>query len=84
LPAMAYMSYSYFSRCFYRITGKSFKEYLNLTRINRAEKAILTTDKSVTEIAGDCGFNSVSYFISTYKKLKGVTPLSLRNHRGGL
>ena len=79
--AMAYMSYSYFSRCFYRITGKSFKEYLNVTRINRAEKAILTTDKSVTEIAGDCGFNSVSYFISTYKKLKGVTPLSLRGRK---
>ena len=79
--AMAYMSYSYFSRCFYRITGKSFKEYLNVTRINRAEKAILSTDKSVTEIAGDCGFNSVSYFISTYKKIKGVTPLSLRSRK---
>ena len=80
--ARAYMSYSYFSRCFYRITGKSFKEYLNVTRINRAEKAILSTDKSITEIAGDCGFNSVSYFISTYKRLKGATPLSLRSHRG--
>ncbi len=80
--AMAYMSYSYFSRCFYRVTGKSFKEYLNATRINRAEKAILTSDKSVTEIAGDCGFNSVSYFISTYKRLKGTTPLSLRSRKG--
>ena len=80
--AMAYMSYSYFSRCFYRVTGKSFKEYLNATRINRAEKAILTSDKSVTEIAGDCGFNSVSYFISTYKRLKGTTPLSLRGRKG--
>lgn len=80
--AMAYMSYSYFSRCFYRVTGKSFKEYLNATRINRAEKAILTSDKSVTEIAGDCGFNSVSYFISTYKRLKGITPLSLRGRKG--
>lgn len=79
--AMAYMSYSYFSRCFTRVTGKSFKEYLNVTRINRAEKAILTSDKSVTEIAGDCGFNSVSYFISTYKRLKGTTPLSLRGRR---
>lgn len=79
--AMAYMSYSYFSRCFARVTGKSFKEYLNVTRINRAEKAILTSDKSVTEIAGDCGFNSVSYFISTYKRLKGTTPLSLRGRR---
>ncbi len=80
--AMAYMSYSYFSRCFFRITGKSFKEYLNVTRINRAEKALLSTEKSVTEIACDCGFNSVSYFIATYKRIKGVTPLSLRSRKG--
>ena len=78
--SMAYMSYSYFSRCFSRITGKSFKEYLNVTRINRAERALLCSDKSVTEIACDCGFNSVSYFIATYKRIKGVTPLSLRTH----
>jgi AraC-like DNA-binding protein len=80
--AMAYMSYSYFSRCFYRVTGKSFKEYLNVTRINRAEKAILSSEKSITEIAGDCGFNSVSYFISTYKRIKGTTPLALRTRKG--
>lgn len=79
--AMAYMSYSYFSRCFFRITGKSFKEYLNVTRINRAERALLCSEKSVTEIAGDCGFNSVSYFIATYKRIKGTTPFSVRQHR---
>ena len=79
--AMAYMSYSYFSRCFYRIMGKSFKEYLNLTRINRAEKALLGSDRSVTDIACECGFNSVSYFISIYRKIKGMTPLQLRNGR---
>ena len=77
--SMAFMSYSYFSRMFLRITGKSFKEYLNLTRIHYAEKALLAGKKSVTEIASDCGFNNVSYFISVYKKLKGVTPHTIRN-----
>lgn len=73
-----YMSYSYFSRCFRKVTGKSFKEYLNTVRINHAEKALLTSQQSITEIASACGFNSVSYFIATYKKLKGVTPLEFR------
>lgn len=77
--AMAFASASYFSRCFFRVTGRTFKEYLNLTRVNHAEKAILGSDRSVTEIASNCGFNSVSYFISTYKKLRGITPLALRN-----
>ena len=76
--ALSFMSYSYFSRCFLRVMGKSFKEYLNITRVNHAEKELLSTEKSVTEIAADCGFNNVSYFITVYKKIKGVTPYSLR------
>ena len=72
--ARAFMSPSYFSRCFFRITGKSFKDYLNTVRINHAEKELLSSDKSVTRIAADCGFNNLSYFISVYKKIKGTTP----------
>lgn len=76
--SQAFMSYSYFSRCFRRVSGKSFKEYLNQVRINHAEKALLSGESSITEIASSCGFNSVSYFISTYKKIKGITPLEFR------
>lgn len=74
----AIMSVSYFSRCFAKVTGKSFKDYLNTVRVSHAEKALATTDRSVTEIAADCGFSNVSYFISVYKKLKGITPLAAR------
>lgn len=75
----ANMSYSWFSRSFKKITGNSFKEYLNHTRINRAEKMLLSTDKSVTDICFSCGYNNVSYFIAQYKKLRGKTPYSFRN-----
>ena len=34
----------------------------------------LSTDLSVTDIAINCGFNDVSYFIKTFKKYKGITP----------
>ena len=73
------MSYSYFSRSFKRITGKSFKEYLNQIRINQAEKLLLSTDQSVTEVCFSCGYNNVSYFISQYKQLRGKTPHNFRN-----
>lgn len=72
------MSYTYFSRRFKAITGKSFTKYLNEVRINHAEKALLLTDKSVTEVAYASGFNDVSYFIARYKELRGKTPYKLK------
>lgn len=71
---VAKMSYSYFSRTFRAVIGKSFKEYLNETRINHAQKLLCSQDLTVSEVASLCGFDSVSYFISVYKNLKGVTP----------
>ena len=68
------MSYSYFSRTFRKVTGMSFRQYLNMTRIDHAEQLLLTTQKTVTEAASQCGYNSISYFISVYRKLKGNTP----------
>ena len=79
---MAYLSYSYFSRSFKSIVNMSFKDYLNLTRINHAEKRLFATDKTITQIASECGFNSVSYFIATYKKIKGKTPQMARDENG--
>ena len=72
------MSYSYFSRCFKNVTGKTFKEYLNMVRINHAQRLLATTTLSVTQVALECGYNNISYFIAVYKSLKGETPLSSR------
>ena len=68
------ISYSYFSRQFKQVTGMSFRQYLNSLRIHYAEQLLLTSRKSITEIAGECGYNNISYFISIYKHLKGETP----------
>ena len=68
------MSYSYFSRSFKRITGVTFKSYLNRTRIAKAEQLLLERGGSVSEVAAACGYNNVSYFISVYRTLTGKTP----------
>ena len=68
------MSYSYFSRSFKRVTGVTFKSYLNRTRIARAEQLLLEKHGSVSEVAAACGYNNVSYFISVYRALTGKTP----------
>ncbi|MBE6590919.1 MAG: helix-turn-helix domain-containing protein [Ruminococcaceae bacterium] len=72
--AQANMSYSHFSRTFKKLIGRSFREYLNLIRINRARKALGDTEKSVTDIAIECGFDNVSYFISVFGEATGMTP----------
>ena len=69
-----FLSYSYFSRNFKRITGRTFTEYLNQTRINQAQKALLSSNAPVSRICVDCGFNNFAYFSAVYRRLKGVSP----------
>ncbi len=68
------MSYSYFSRYFKAVMGKSFTAYLNYVRITEAEKLLLSSDMTVTEIAMETGFASASYFISQFRQLKKMSP----------
>ena len=74
-----YVSYSYFAKRFKLLTGKTFREYLTYTRINHAEKALLSSTDPITKIALDCGFNNHAYFSAVYKKLKGVSPTEARS-----
>ncbi len=72
------MSYSYFCRCFKRIIGQSFSQYINDVRINHANRMLLTTSASMTKIAADTGFSSTSHFAQKFKEKTGVSPLSYK------
>ncbi len=72
------MSYSYFSRTFKNVTGKTFSEFLEDIRLDNAKKLLLTTDKSVAEIAFESGYNDTCYFIAEFRKKSGVTPKQFR------
>ncbi|GIO60724.1 MULTISPECIES: AraC family transcriptional regulator [Paenibacillus] len=72
------LSYSYFSRRFKAIMGKTFTNYLNYIRITEAEKLLLTTEMTMTEIAQETGFSSSSYFIQQFKQYKNISPSQFR------
>lgn len=74
------MNYSYFSRYFKKLTGKTFVEYVNYIRLTEAEKLLLTTDLNITQIAFATGFSSASYFIKTFKVHRGISPNQMKNH----
>lgn len=75
----AHLSPKYFCRLFKDSTDRSPVEYLNWFRINMACSALRDTKKKLSDIAYDCGFNDFSYFIKTFRRYKGMTPLKYRN-----
>ncbi len=71
------LSVPHFCRLFKKASGMTFNDYLTFYRINRAEK-MLGMQKTLTEIALECGFGSVSSFIRNFKKFKRCTPSSYK------
>ncbi|HUZ60048.1 MAG TPA: AraC family transcriptional regulator [Hanamia sp.] len=63
-----------FCRMFKKRTGKSFVEYLNEARISAACKYLLDTDWSISEIAYNCGYKTVSNFNKLFKSITGSSP----------
>lgn len=69
----------HFTRLFKQFTGYSFYKYLNHKRIECAEKLLIDPDISITEVAIQSGFSSLSSFIRMFKQLKECTPTEFRN-----
>lgn len=80
LAAIAGMNPKYFCRFFRQITQRTPVNYLNYYRIECAKEQLSTTDATITEVALNCGFNDVSYFIKTFKKYMGITPKQYIKH----
>ncbi|WP_308497914.1 AraC family transcriptional regulator [uncultured Anaerobiospirillum sp.] len=68
----------YFCRYFRRVTGMSFTEYLNDLRLRRATKEIELTNRPISDIAFDHGFENAGYFFKNFKLKYGITPLRYR------
>ena len=66
-----------FCRYFKKMTRLTFTEFLGHYRINQAKK-MLRLDKNVTETCFECGFESLSYFNRTFKKVTGENPMSFK------
>lgn len=63
-------------------TGMGTSEYINLRKIEKAEKLLLNTNLSISEISDRLGFTYQRYFSTLFKKTKGMSPSQFRNQQG--
>lgn len=73
-----HLNSAYFSTVFKQSCGSSFKEYLNMVRIEESKRLLANTDYSVIDIAIAVGFEDQSYFSKVFKKYTGLTPKQYR------
>jgi AraC-like DNA-binding protein len=72
------MSESRFSRFFRRATGNTFVDFVNRVRVNRACQLLMETDRTITHICYEAGFNNVANFNRRFLEIKGMTPSEFR------
>ena len=75
------ISKSELCRCFRRILKVSPMEYLIQFRLEEAGRQLLSTDKSVTQIALETGFDSPSHLGRFFLKSFGCTPRQYRTRK---
>ncbi len=69
-----FVTADYLGKIFREGTGTTFSQYLTSVRLKYACSLLMSTDLSVKEIAIAAGFQSVEYFIYSFKRNMGITP----------
>ncbi|NKB76704.1 MAG: helix-turn-helix domain-containing protein [Gammaproteobacteria bacterium] len=72
------MTESQFSRYFRRATGNTFTNFVNRIRINKACQMLMESDRYISTICFEVGFNNVANFNRRFMEIKGMTPSNYR------
>ena len=82
LARISGMSTSVFRRVFVKIMDTTPGTYISTIRINRARKLLADTDKTISDIAEECGFYDQSHFTKVFFRLRHQSPGEYRRkHR---
>jgi len=74
LARLEHLSVSRYREVFRNQTGMSPTDYRTAIRISNACRLLLQTDLTVTEIAADCGYADMFFFMRIFKRKTGMTP----------
>lgn len=81
LAKISGLSKNYLCTLFKKYSGRTIFNYIIERRIQNAIIQLLSTRKKIIAIAIDCGFNDLSYFNRTFKRIIGQSPTSYRNSK---
>jgi len=78
------MSVVSFNRFIKKRTSKTFIQYLQDIRIGYASRWLIEKELNIAEIAYNSGFNNITHFNRSFKKIKGCTPTQYRKDFRGI
>ena len=78
LARWCHISETHFRRVFSTYMKMGPLEYINLVRVQTACNYLKNTDESMADIAGKCGFTTLSTFNRNFKQVTGVSPSEWR------
>ena len=84
LARVASVSEAHFARTFRVTFGETPHRYLQRRRVERAMFLLRESDRSVTDICFEVGFNSLGTFSRTFHEIVGATPIAYRAQGGPL
>lgn len=79
LANQAMISESECLRCFKNTIGTSPIQYLKQFRIQKATELLTSNSYQISKISELCGFQDVSYFVKSFREIKGKTPTEYRH-----
>lgn len=72
--------YAYISKLFKKSIGLTYNQYVNYLRIQQSKKLLKSTDKTITEIAFECGFSCLRVFNRKFSEIVGTAPSDYRKN----
>lgn len=78
MSRVAYLSTFHFNRVFHQITGLPPAKFISAMRLDEAKRLLLNTNRSITDICFEVGYNSLSTFTRYFNQRVGLGPREFR------
>lgn len=76
------LNVAYLSSVFKKATGVGMLEKINRLRCDKSAELLIRTQKNISKIAADVGYDNVHTYIRAFKKYYSITPTQYRSKRG--
>lgn len=74
-----FVSTSYLRALLKELSGKTFEDFLAFVRAENSLKYLINSDRSITNIAQECGFSAPRYYYTAFEKNYHCSPSEYRN-----